>query len=290
MRILVTGGSGFLGRHLLPLLGGQEVVALTRGKHAARPFANVQWLPMDLSRGLDVTALPARCDAIIHLAQSDQYRTFPGGAADMFRVNVEVPAALMRWAVDAGVTRAVFASSGTVYEPFTGALAETASVNPTGYYGASKLAAETLTLAYQSKLAVAQLRVFFLYGPGQTNMMISRLIDNVRSGVALTLPREGEGVRFVPTYVDDTAQIFAKACLEQWRGIWNVASPHPVSFKELATVVGEAVGRVPVFNRSDAVTPQPIVPDLTKITTRFEVAKFLDVQQGIIRTLAAVRT
>ena len=285
MRILVTGGSGFLGRHLLPHLAGHEVVALSRSRQGQRA-SHVEWLPMDLSQGLETSRLPARCDAIIHLAQSDRYREFPAGAADVFRINVEVPAALMRWAIDAGVTRAVFASSGTVYEPFTGPLREDAAVNPTGFYGASKLAAESLTLAYQAKLAVAQLRVFFLYGPGQTNMMISRLIDNVRNGATLTLPREGDGLQFVPTFVDDTARVFATACLDEWHGIWNVASPYVASFRELAEVVGEAVGRQALCHRTDAPPPQPIVPDLSKLTARMDVGKFLNIREGIARTAA----
>jgi UDP-glucose 4-epimerase len=282
----VTGGSGFLGRRLLPLLAGHEVVALTRGKHVGLPAAgHVTWLPMDLSRGLDSAALPAKCDGIIHLAQSDLYRDFPSGAADVVRVNVEVPAALMRWAIDAGVSRAVFASTGTVYEPFTGPLREDAAVSPTGLYGASKLAAEALTLAYQSKLAVAQLRVFFLYGPGQTNMMISRLIDNVRNGATLTLPREGDGLEFAPTYVDDTARVFVEACEQSWRGVWNVASPHAITFGALARTIGAAVGRAPVLQRTDSAAPPRMVPDLTKLATRVQLAGFRDAAHGIAQAV-----
>jgi UDP-glucose 4-epimerase len=287
MRILLTGGTGFLGRHLLPLLARHEVIATTRGKHAGLPvYGNVEWLPVNLSGGFDPEVLPAKADAIIHLAQSDSYRDFPGGAGDVFRVNVEGPAALMRWAVNAGVSRAVFASTGTVYEPFKGVLHESAAVSPAGYYGASKLAAEALTLAYQSQLAVSQLRVFFLYGPGQANMMISRLIDNVRAGVSLSLPREGDGLEFVPTYVTDTAGVFAQACEEGWKGVWNVASPHEVSFRALAEVVGTAVGRPPVLQRNDSSPPPRMVPDLTKLSTRVPIAAFSTVHQGIGPTVA----
>ena len=286
MRILVTGGTGFLGRHLLPLLEGHDVVAITRAKPlGADDLPHVTWLPMNLSNGLDVAALPATADAIIHLAQSDLYRDFPGGAADVFRVNVEVPSALMRWALDAGVKSAVFASTGSVYEPFFGSLREDASVNPTGLYGASKLAAETLTLAYQSKIAVAHLRVFFLYGRGQTNMMISRLIDNVRNGATLTLPSEGDGIEFVPTYVEDTASVFARASVEGWRGIWNVASPHAISFRALAESIGQEVGRPAIFQRGDGGPGVKMVPDLAKLRTKISIDRFLDAKQGIARTV-----
>lgn len=273
---------------MLPLLADHEVVAITRAKQFVRGgLPHVKWLPMNLSNGLDTAALPVTADAIIHLAQSDLYRDFPGGAADVFRVNVEVPAALMRWALDVGVKSAVFASTGSIYEPFAGSMSEDAAVNPTGLYGASKLAAETLTLAYQPKLAVAHLRVFFLYGRGQTNMMISRLIDNVRNGATLTLPREGDGIEFVPTYVEDTAAVFARASIEEWRGIWNVASPHAVSFRALAEQIGQQVGRPTVFQRGDGAPGVRMVPDLSKLRARINVDSFLDVKQGIARTLGS---
>ena len=109
MKVLVTGGTGFLGRHLLRMLAGHEVFALTRGKHADKNFpANISWIESDLSRGLDLSSLPGKADALIHLAQSDKFRDFPGGAHDVFRVNVEAPSALLRWAAGAGVTRAIF--------------------------------------------------------------------------------------------------------------------------------------------------------------------------------------
>jgi nucleoside-diphosphate-sugar epimerase len=246
----------------------------------------VSWIDADLSQGLDPAILPAQADALIHLAQSDSYRDFPAGAADVFRVNVEAPATLMRWAVDAKVSRAVFASTGTVYEPFTGAMREDSPVFPTGYYGASKLACETLTLAYQGTMAVCQLRVFFLYGPGQETMMIARLIESVRAGGTLTLPKNSDGLVFVPTYVDDTARVFRRACEEGWTGIYNVASPQVVSFKELLDAVGRAVGKTPVVQRIDAPEPQRIVPDLQKLGAREPLGEFLTIDQGLARTLA----
>ncbi|MBL4886612.1 MAG: NAD(P)-dependent oxidoreductase, partial [Planctomycetaceae bacterium] len=172
MRILLTGITGFLGRQLAPMLGDHELFAISRGSHKSgfQPD-NINWIEADLSQHLDPAILPASMDAIIHLAQSDHYRSFPDGAADMFKVNVEVPAILLAWAQKAGVSRFVAASTGTVYEPFTGAMTENSSVSPTGYYGASKLAAEALALAYQGVFDVCQLRVFFLYGPRQEGMM-----------------------------------------------------------------------------------------------------------------------
>lgn len=286
MRILVTGGTGFLGRALLPMLAGNEVFALTRKPRAPDPaLPHVTWIEADLSAPFDPACLPTKMDGIIHLAQSDRYREFPAGAPDVFRVNVEFPAILMQWALKAGVSRAVFASTGTVYEPFTGSMREDAAVSPTGFYGASKLAAEALTLAYAKDIAVSQLRVFFLYGPGQQNMLISRLIGSVAAGTAVTLPEQGDGLVFVPTFVEDTARVFAQACLEGWRGVWNVASPHAVSMRTLVNEIGVALKRAPVVTQVAQAAPLPIVPDLTKLSGAVNVSAFLGIRQGLARTI-----
>lgn len=293
MRILITGGSGFLGRHLLPMLADHELFVLTRQVQPPlqQPAAaNVELIAANLSNGIDTTTLPSRMDAIIHLAQSDRYREFPAGAADMFQVNVAAPQSLMRWAVEAGVSRAVLASSGSVYEPFAGPLNEAAAVNPTGYYGASKLAAETLALAYQSQMAVSQLRVFLLYGAGQTGMMTSRLIESVRAGRALTLPSHGDGPMLVPTYVDDTARVFRQACEESWRGIWNVANPVAVSFKALGEAIGVATGRTAVFERTTAPPGASIVADVTKLSAAIDLSTFTPLAAGLDRTIKLATT
>ena len=289
MRILVTGGTGFVGRHMLPLLGGHEVFALTRGRHAGQAaLPHVAWIDANLSQGLDVARLPARIDAIIHLAQSDRYREFPAGADDVFQLNVRTPAQLMAWARTAGCSRAVFASTGTVYEPFAGPMCETAAVAPTGFYGASKLACEALTAPYQSAdLAVAQLRIFFVYGPGQSGSMLARIMDAIRQGQPVTLPKSGDGLVFVPTYVGDTARVAVAACVDSWRGIWNVASPHAISMQCLMTTIGEAAGRAPIVNRSEQAPPPPIVPDLAKLITKIDATSFVTPADGVRRTFAA---
>jgi nucleoside-diphosphate-sugar epimerase len=289
MRILVTGATGFLGRHLLPVLDGHEVFALTRQPAALATTngSSVSWIEADLSQGLEVRSLPAKMDAIIHLAQSSRFREFPDGAGNVFAVNVAAPHTLMNWALAAGVTRAVFASSGTVYEPFVGPLREDAAVNPHGYYGASKLAAEHLTLAYQAQMAVSQLRLFFLYGPSQSGTMISRLIESIRSGCTVTLPREGNGIQLSPTFVEDVACVFRQACDESWRGVWNVASPETISFRGLAELIGKIAGRAPVITRSESSSPSPIVPNLEKLATKVDLSTFRMLEDGLHQTMAS---
>jgi nucleoside-diphosphate-sugar epimerase len=225
-------------------------------------------------------------DAVIHLAQSDAFRNFPEGAADVLRVNVEAPSQLLHWACKAGVSRAVLASTGSVYEPYASRMDEEAAVRPAGYYPASKLAMETLSNAYASRFAVSNLRVFFLYGPGESSMLVARLIGSVEGGTEITLPPDGDGLVFTPTFVDDCARVFAKACDEAWQGVWNVASPQAVSLGALVRQIGKRVGREPNIRTVAGAAASRIVPDLGKLAQKIELGAFLDLETGLAKTIA----
>jgi nucleoside-diphosphate-sugar epimerase len=180
----------------------------------------------------------------------------------------------------------VLASSGTVYEPYTSRLDEEAYVRPPGYYPATKLAMEALSSAYASRLAVANLRVFFLYGPGESAMLVSRMIDCVRAGSEVTLPPDGEGLVFTPTYVEDCAAVFVRACEEGWQSIWNVACPRAVSLGTLVRKIGGLVGREPRIRMVEGATTSRIVPELAKLQQKVDAGAFLDLDAGLAKTIA----
>jgi UDP-glucose 4-epimerase len=287
MKILITGAAGFLGTELVRQLAGRhEIFCLTRRiDRAAAAQTSVSWIETDLSNGLDRSALPARLDAIIHLAQSKSYTNFPDGAPDVFAVNIRLVQELCEYGLAAGVTRMVLASTGTVYEPFNSAMRETDALRPAGYYGASKLAAELISEAYSKYFTVSNLRVFFLYGAGQKNMMIARLIDNVRLGGKVTLPSDGKGLLFVPTHVSDTAKAFVQAVEEAWTGPVNVASPHAIHLGDLIRLIAKETGKELNLELTSQPSPAPIVPNLDLLRSIMPVDGFLTPELGLRRTI-----
>lgn len=287
MKILITGAAGFLGKSLVrQLIGTHELYCLTRKVGQGLPDGeNIHWIDMDLSGGLDETRLPKELDAIIHLAQSNGYRNFPQEANDVFAVNVALAQQLCDFGWRSGISNMILASTGTVYEPFLGSMREDEEVRPTGYYGASKLSAELISEAYSSHFSVCNLRVFFLYGPGQENMLIARLIDSVKSGKRVTLPKDREGLVFVPTFVEDTASVFKTAVEQGWQGVYNVASPHETSLGGLLRTISDATGKPLNLEVTDGDTPSPIVPNLEKIAAKFDLSTFHDPQAGIAKSI-----
>jgi nucleoside-diphosphate-sugar epimerase len=284
MRVLVTGASGFIGSRLVHKLSqmGHEIFCVRRhdGVGAACGI-DVLW---DLASPAIPQDLPARIDAVAHLAQARNYRNFPGDAAEMFRVNVAGTAALLEYAHRARASVFCLISSGTVYEPYSCEIDEGAAVAPTRYLGASKLAAEVLARPYADLFAVSILRLFFPYGPRQRERLVPDLIERIRDGLPIQLASDREGLRLVPTFVDDIVDVIIAALTQNWHGTFNVAGPAVVSLRELAETIGRAIGRQPTFEITDQ-EASIIVPRLDRLGARLDLNRFTPLEEGIRRTV-----
>ena len=283
MRILMTGASGFIGYAVASRLADRhEVFAVSRNGHPV--LDGVVPIAWDLADPLPAGALPGEIDAVLHAAQSRAYRNFPAGAADVFAVNVAATAGLLDYALRAGATGFVLVSSGTVYEPYTGALSEAAAVAPNSLNGASKLAAEALAFAYQGVLSVCALRLFFPYGPGQVDRLIPDVIRRVRAGEPVMLSGS-DGLQFAPIFVEDVADVIATALTHSWAGRLNIAGTRLVSLRELTDIIARLLGKQACF--APAAGPAPsIEADLSRVSRLYDVARFLPLEAGLHRTIA----
>ena len=264
----MTGARGLLGAHLVPLLADRfELFALERLGGGPMPGATP--VAADLSRPIDVGALPPRIDAVVHLAQSSRYRDFPGGAGDVFQVNVASLAALLDYARGAGVRHFVHASSGAVYRRSSEPLAEdspTAAPDALGFYAATKLAGELLAQSYASEMTVASLRYFFIYGRGQrSGMLVPRLVESVRSGAPVAL-QAADGIRINPVHALDAAAATAAALDLDDSATVNVAGPEILSIRAMTEAIGDELGIAPRFESSEG-EPGDLIGDTTRMRT-----------------------
>src|SRR5262245_61485639 len=116
MKIVLTGGTGFIGRNLLNhLCPRHEVFVLARRGSVWPSPARACWIEQDLARAVEVSRLPSPIDAVIHLAQSSLYKQFPDKAEDIFQINVESTFRLLEYARRASAKSFLFASTGGVY-------------------------------------------------------------------------------------------------------------------------------------------------------------------------------
>jgi nucleoside-diphosphate-sugar epimerase len=240
----------------------------------------------DLGLDLRREAFPQHVDAVMHLAQSRHYRDFPERAGELYAINTGATARLLEYAAEVGAKRFVLASTGTVYEPYAGRLAEDMPVAPTSFYSATKLAAEALMQGWRSRFAVCALRLFFPYGPGQKGRLIPRLVEQMRAHRAVTLDGSGDGLVLVPTFVDDIAAVFEAALADDWDGIVNVAAPQAVSLRELASAIGRAIRVEPRFEHTGITDAPRVVPELRRLSERFDLSRFRPLEVGLAEAVA----
>ncbi len=244
MNALVTGASGFVGRHLCDALraAGWRVATLDRSG------------PADFVG--DLRSMPLRdvhADVIFHLAGFSNSTASVDQSAKVFETNAAATARLAR---EARAGRLVLASSGQVYAPAERPQDERSPVRPLNPYAASKLCAEALALA--AKRDVVVLRPFNHTGPGQSDAYvcprIARQIVRAERGEG---PRRLELADVAPRRDFFDVRDMARAyLLAAERGVagrrYNVATGRPVSIGELAELL-RGMSRVPLALRSRAV-------------------------------------
>lgn len=175
MRILVTGGAGFIGSNLVAALtmGANEVGIiddLSSGK--SENLNGLAWFrEMDiLDPALDAVVAEFAPDAVVHLAAQPSVAASLADPDRDWAVNVEGTRAVARAAAAAGATRVLSASSAAVYgEPAEVPLKETSAKAPANPYGRSKLAAEAVLAETLAPWGTdfASLRFSNVYGPRQ---------------------------------------------------------------------------------------------------------------------------
>src|SRR6266436_592583 len=269
MRILVTGGAGFIGSHLVEklLAVGHEVVVLDdfndfydpRIKHAnIAGFAkDVSVCRVDLRERDSVRAVFHRekVDAIAHLAARAGVRPSIQQPRLYYDTNVVGTLHLLEAARVTGVERFVFASSSSVYGasktvPFSEDQHLTQTLSP---YGATKVAGEFLCSTYSHlyQMRVVALRYFTVYGPRQRpDLAIHQFTRRIHAGQ--TIDQFGDGsTRRDYTYIDDVIQGTMAAI--EYEGplfdIFNLGESETIQLKDLVVAIENALGKKAKINQ-----------------------------------------
>ncbi len=268
-RILLTGATGFLGARLAARLAADhEIWALAR-RAPAEADNRCRWLVQDLAAETWRVELPDRIDAVIHLAQSPNYRDFPAAAAEIFAVGATTTLRLADWAARSGASRFILASTGGLYgssdEPVREGDGLAEERGPLGFYFATKRASELIAAQYATRMCTFILRFFFIYGSGQPGqMLMPRLVASVREGHPINLQGD-DGILINPIHVDDAVLAVAQ-CLDVTQGdTINVAGPEAVSLRYIAERMGVELGQKPKFSIDAAARPRHLVADTARM-------------------------
>jgi nucleoside-diphosphate-sugar epimerase len=261
MRILLTGASGFVGRHALAALAstGHEVHAISRSRPSVS--GDYRWHGVDLlAPGAAAIVDAVQPERILHLAWCVEHGSFwtdPANAA--WR---DATLALARAAADAGARR--FVGTGTCYEydwPPTANCdeRETPVATHTFYDTCKDECRRALdALASEGGFGFAWARLFFLYGPAEAP---GRLVASIARALARGEPAACSSGLVVRDFMDvrDAGAALAALTLSDVEGPVNIASGNGLSVADLVTRLGALAGR-PDLVRLGALPDRPGEP------------------------------
>lgn len=253
-KILVTGGAGFVGRHLAAELLRREleVNILDDLSNSSKDniVSGAVFFEGDIRDKEKVKEAINGCDTVIHLAAMISLQESIKDPAKCFSINIEGTANIVKESLNSNNIRLIFASSCAVYPLHPKeALKEEMATNGDTPYAFSKRAGEHIIDIYKKLegLNACSLRFFNIYGPGQNPesiyaAVIPKFISNVKNTEPLQIYGEGTQKRdFI--HIKDIIKAIILAAESNFSGILNAGTGKSTSVRDLAALIIEIFGK-----------------------------------------------
>jgi nucleoside-diphosphate-sugar epimerase len=244
-KVLITGATGFIGRHLVEQGLHTGATVITNSRSPAQMCNASAHIVMDLGNRAEVLRVIRELEpaAIMHAASAGVSEKVE--LVDLLRTNVIGTDNLLA-AADSLPERptVVIAGSGYEYAAQSRPLTEDDPVFPTSPYGISKAAAAFCAAIYAKRMPVTVLRIFNVYGPGERlPRLLPYIVENAKLGNVAELTACEQVRDFV--FVKDVATLFWRALerspQDRRLRILNVGSDSPAPLKRFVTIMLEVL-------------------------------------------------
>lgn len=254
MKVLVTGGGGFIGSHVTKMLldDGHQVVVLDNLSHGYKENVDkrAKLIVGDIKDPKKTKEALKGVNAVIHMAGLIVVPESVKNPIKYTDNNVLGTISLLESMKEAGVKKIIFSSSACVYgTPEKLPIKEDAPLHPDNPYGATKAAVEAFLQAYHANFSfdVTILRYFNPYGPGRLAPPITHAIPNFIMATLAKKPIplywKGEQIRdFI--YIEDLAQAHIDVLSLSGFNVFNLGMEKGVKVKDVVEMIFEIVGYI----------------------------------------------
>ena len=293
--IIVTGGAGFLGKHLCRALHeaghSVKVVDLRENDEFPTVIADVRDTERMMSEIIDA-------DVVFHLASLIEAGESVEKPQKYVDYNISGTVSVLEAMRHNGIKTFIFSSSAAIYgEPIQVPISEDDRTIPISPYGATKLAMEGLLSSYVEAFSFTgiALRYFNLYGPGEHHEpethAIPRFIEQIYQGKEVTVWGDGGHQRDY-VYISDVVDAHLKA-LElaenepQKYHYMNLSTENPASVLEIAGYIEEAMGKKANIKHFEPRPgdPRVLVANASKAHEKLGWKAKIDLREGLKNTV-----
>jgi nucleoside-diphosphate-sugar epimerase len=306
MKILVTGGLGFIGHNVVALLESQGhncVITDTQTTYGIVPKDELKYLIAERRKKIKTDRIYSidiadrngiawliskhQPDTVIHLASFPRQKVVNANPAHGAQVMMEGLINVLESAKRHRVERVVYISSSMVYGDFEDQIPEDSECNPIGQYGIMKLAGEQLVKDYHRRSAFDYVivRPSAVYGPLDVeDRVISKFMLSAMRGETLQVNGAEETLDF--TYVDDAVDgiVTATTRIMSANRIYNITKSHSVTLLKAAEMIVKIVGKGTVEVQDKSVDfPSRGALDIDRARVILGYDPKIDVEEGFQR-------
>ena len=292
MRVLVTGGLGFLGSFTAEKLveKGHEVCILdAKYTNKVEEVPGAECYDIDITWDLTKFASIPRVDVVVHFAGQTKVVDSMRNPHWDFKQNVYGTMQVLRFMEKRGIERIIFASTSAVYgDPKKLCVNEEDPTEPASYYGLSKSIAEQYLLWYWKlgRIEPVIFRYFNIYGPRKPDNVIGIFSKCVVENKPLPVRGNGDAIRDY-VYIDDVVELNLKAIEDPKPGIYNVGSGKPTKLRDLVELFGREYGVKYVPLKPGEI--QGFYADITKVKKVYGFRPKTELREGIRKVVEFCR-
>ena len=235
-KVIVSGATGFIGQHLIPILlkDGYEVLAISRSQKRAESlpwFKDVKFVSYDFHSDQQITEVEG-FRGLIHLAWQD----LPNYDSSVhLKKNLPCSYKFIESLLNKGVNQVLIAGTCFEYGLKSGAISSSSTTEPTTQYAIAKdtLRKKLTLLSFKKDFNLQWARIFYMFGKGQnSNSIISQLDFAIKNNQKVFHMSGGEQLRdYLP--VEKASEKLSNLYKSGNKGIFNICSGKPISIRNL---------------------------------------------------------
>lgn len=287
MKVVIVGSGGFIGSHLKKFLQGEGIQVLCASS------ANGTGIVPDTGILPDDFSIAPETDVIVYLAQSPYYNMAPERFSHLMNVNVLSAAKIAELGRRAKVKRFIYASTGNVYAPTFTPFSESSPLRKDDWYSLSKIHAEEVLSLYKNDMDLVIMRIFGVYGPGQTDKLVPKLLSSVLQGKEISIEKNPEdksdlgGLKISLCYIDDIVEIISNLISKGGPSILNIAGNEAASLRQMVNVMGQFLGKKPVLTVAERCRRGDLIADISLLRSILN-PQFTSLESGLKKTIEAM--